>query len=86
MFQEIDQVKLMEGCCKHVDRVHNLRHSQQVNFALQRAMSGKPGSVYVDMPGDILYQKIDENLVNWSFAGRKMDSPRSAIRARLTHW
>ena len=27
------------------------------------------------MPGDILYQKIDENLVDWSFAGRpSMDS------------
>ena len=75
VFQEIDQVELMRGCCKHVDRVHNLKRiPQQVNFALQRAMTGKPGPVYVDMPGDILYQKIDENLVDWSFAGRKMDS------------
>src|SRR5271170_1045630 len=66
---------LMDCCCKHVDRVHNLKRiPQQVNFALQRAMTGKPGPVYVDMPGDILYQKIDENLVDWSFAGRKMDS------------
>src|SRR6201995_4287811 len=75
VFQEIDQVELMRGCCKHVDRVHNLKRiPQQVNFALQRAMSGKPGPVYVDMPGDILYEKIDENLVDWSFSGRKMDS------------
>src|ERR1700744_5066191 len=75
VFQEIDQVELMRGCCKHVDRVHNLKRiPQHVNFALQRAISGKPGPVYVDMPGDILYQKIDENLVDWSFAGRKMDS------------
>ena len=37
VFQEIDQVKLMEGCCKHVDRVHNLKRiPQQVNFALQK--------------------------------------------------
>ena len=76
VFQEIDQVELMRGCCKHVDRVHNLKRiPQQVNFALQKAMTGKPGPVYVDMPGDILYQKIDENLVDWSFAGRPiMDS------------
>src|ERR1700759_926015 len=73
VFQEIDQVKLMEGCCKHVDRVHNLKRiPQQVNFALQRAMSGKPGPVYVDMPGDILYQKIDENQVDWSYSGREL--------------
>ena len=76
VFQEIDQVELMEGCCKYVDRVHNLKRiPQQVNFALQSAMTGKPGPVYVDMPGDILYQKIDENLVDWSFAGRRDGQP-----------
>ncbi len=35
-------------------------------------MSGKPGPVYLDCPGDMLYQKIDENLVDWSFAGRPL--------------
>ncbi|HUD61987.1 MAG TPA: thiamine pyrophosphate-binding protein, partial [Acetobacteraceae bacterium] len=76
VFQEIDQVELMRGCCKHVDRVYNLKRiPQQVNFALQKAINGKPGPAYVDMPGDILYQKIDENQVDWSFAGRPiMDS------------
>ncbi len=71
VFQEIDQVELMRGCCKHVDRIVNLKRiPQQINFAFQKAMSGKPGPVYVDCPGDMLYQKIDENLVDWSFAGR----------------
>jgi thiamine pyrophosphate-dependent acetolactate synthase large subunit-like protein len=71
VFQEIDQVELMRGCCKHVDRLINLKRiPQQINFALQKAMSGKPGPVYIDCPGDMLYQKIDENLVDWSFAGR----------------
>src|ERR1700753_1344199 len=43
VFQEIDQVELMRGCCKHVDRIINLRRiPQQVSFALQCAMSGKP--------------------------------------------
>jgi thiamine pyrophosphate-dependent acetolactate synthase large subunit-like protein len=73
VFQEIDQVELMRGCCKHVDRLVNLKRiPQQINFALQKAMSGKPGPVYVDCPGDMLYQKIDENLVDWSFAGRPL--------------
>ncbi len=49
VFQEIDQVELMRGCCKAVDRVHNLKRiPQQVSFALQTAMTGKPGPVYVD--------------------------------------
>jgi thiamine pyrophosphate-dependent acetolactate synthase large subunit-like protein len=73
VFQEIDQVELMRGCCKHVDRLVNLKRiPQQINFALQKAMSGKPGPVYVDCPGDMLYQKIDESLVDWSFAGRPL--------------
>src|SRR5580700_9910332 len=73
VFQEIDQVELMRGCCKHVDRVHNLKRiPQQVNFALQKSITGKPGPVYLDCPGDMLYQKIDENQVDWSFAGRPM--------------
>jgi thiamine pyrophosphate-dependent acetolactate synthase large subunit-like protein len=73
VFQEIDQVELMRGCCKHVDRIVNLKRiPQQISFALQKAMSGKPGPVYVDCPGDMLYQKIDENLVDWSFAGRPL--------------
>jgi thiamine pyrophosphate-dependent acetolactate synthase large subunit-like protein len=76
VFQEIDQVELMRGCCKYVDRLINLKRiPQQINFALQKAILGKPGPVYLDCPGDMLYQKIDENLVDWSFAGRPiMDS------------
>jgi thiamine pyrophosphate-dependent acetolactate synthase large subunit-like protein len=73
VFQEIDQVAIMRGCVKHADRIHNLKRiPQQVNFGFQKAMSGKPGPVYLDFPGDILYQKIDENLVDWSFAGRPL--------------
>jgi thiamine pyrophosphate-dependent acetolactate synthase large subunit-like protein len=73
VFQEIDQVELMRGCCKYVDRIVNLKRiPQQINFALQKAITGKPGPVYLDCPGDMLYQKIDENLVDWSFAGRPM--------------
>lgn len=71
VFQELDQVELLRGCTKHVDRIYNLKRiPQQVNFAFQKAMAGKPGPVYLDFPGDILYQKIDEDLVDWSFAGR----------------
>ena len=73
VFQEIDQVELMKGCTKFADRIHNLKRiPQQVNNAFQKAMSGKPGPVYLDFPGDILYAKIDEDLVDWSFAGRPL--------------
>jgi len=77
VFQEIDQVELMKGCTKFADRVVNLKRiPQQVNNAFQKAMSGKPGPVYLDFPGDILYAKIDENEVDWSFAGRPLLNAR----------
>ncbi|HEX5325568.1 MAG TPA: thiamine pyrophosphate-binding protein, partial [Acetobacteraceae bacterium] len=77
VFQELDQVAIMRGCVKYADRIHNLKRiPQQVNFGFQKAMSGKPGPVYLDFPGDILYQKIDENQVDWSFAGRPLLNPR----------
>ena len=73
VFQEIDQMAIMRGCVKYADRIINLKRiPQQVNFAFQKAMSGKPGPVYLDFPGDILYQKIDEDQVDWSFAGRPL--------------
>ena len=77
VFQEIDQVELMRGCCKYVDRLINLKRiPQQINFALQKAMTGKPGPVYIDCPGDMLYQKIDENSIDWSYAGRPLVDSR----------
>ena len=78
VFQEIDQFEMMRGACKAVDRVYNIKRiPQQVAFALQRAISGKPGPVYVDMPGDILYQKIDEDQIDWSPCERPMMESRS---------
>jgi thiamine pyrophosphate-dependent acetolactate synthase large subunit-like protein len=77
VFQEIDQVELMRGCNKHVDRLVNLKRiPQQINFALQKSISGKPGPCYVDCPGDMLYQKIDESQVDWSYAGRPLMESR----------
>src|SRR3954453_7178570 len=71
VFQEIDQVAILEGCVKYADRLINIKRiPQQVNFAFQTALLGKPGPVYIDCPGDLLYQKIDETQIDWSYAGR----------------
>jgi len=71
VFQEIDQMAIMRGCVKYADRIHNLKRiPQQINFAFQTAMLGKPGPVYLDWPGDLLYAKIEEDQVDWSYAGR----------------
>jgi thiamine pyrophosphate-dependent acetolactate synthase large subunit-like protein len=77
VFQEIDQVKALDGCVKYSDRVHSLkRMPQQVNFAFQKALNGKPGPVYLDFPGDVLYTTIEEGDVDWSYCGRPIVKAR----------
>ena len=77
VFQEIDQLAIMKPCTKWADRVYNLKRiPEQVNVAFQKAMSGKPGPVYLDFPGDILYAKIDESQVDWSMSGRPILNAR----------
>src|SRR2546430_3818954 len=77
VFQEIDQLAIMKPCTKWADRVYNLKRiPEQVNNAFQKAMTGKPGPVYLDFPGDILYAKIDEAQVGWSLSGRPLLAPR----------
>jgi len=77
VFQEIDQVKGLEGCVKYADRVHNLKRlPQQINFAFQKALNGKPGPVYLDFPGDALYTTVDEAQVDWSYMGRPIIKAR----------
>ncbi|MCH8945109.1 MAG: thiamine pyrophosphate-binding protein [Proteobacteria bacterium] len=72
-FQEIDQIAIMKGCTKWCDRIYNLKRiPEQVNNAFQKAMSGKPGPVYLDFPGDLLYEKIPEDEVDWSLSGRPL--------------
>jgi thiamine pyrophosphate-dependent acetolactate synthase large subunit-like protein len=77
VFQEIDQVAIMKPMTKWADRVYNLKRiPEQVNNAFQKAMSGKPGPVYLDFPGDILYAKLEEDKVDWSLSGRPLLAAR----------
>ncbi len=77
VFQEIDQLAIMKPCTKWADRVYNLKRiPEQVNVAFQKAMSGKPGPVYLDFPGDVLYAKIPQEQVDWSLSGRPLLNAR----------
>lgn len=77
VFQEIDQVAFMRPCVKWAERVYNPRRiPEMVNVAFQKAMAGKPGPVYLDLPGDVLYQKVDESEVDWTISGRALPRAR----------
>jgi acetolactate synthase-1/2/3 large subunit len=65
-FQEIDQLAMMEPCTKWAARVHHPKRLPEfLNEAFERAMSGKPGPVYLDLPGDVLFQEVDGAQVEW---------------------
>ncbi len=66
VFQEMDQLSMMLPCTKWAVRAHHpKRIPELVNKAFHTAMSGKPGPVYVDMPGDVLYQEVAESEIAW---------------------
>ena len=60
-FQEIDQVAVMRPITKWAERIYDARRIPDVvATAFRQATSGRPGPVYLDMPGDILVEKVDE--------------------------
>ena len=76
-FQEIDQLAIMRPVTKWAERVYEARRiPEYVNIAFRRAMSGKPGPVYIDLPADVLYAEVDEKEVVWPTA------PASTARSR----
>lgn len=65
-FQEIDQLAIMKPVTKWAERVLEPRRiPEYIHLAFKTAMSGKPGPVYLDLPGDVLYADVDEKDVVW---------------------
>ena len=76
-FQEFDHVEVMKPVTKWAGRVYETRRIPElIEFAFRMATSGKPGPVFLDIPGDVLYRAIDENEVVWP------DFAKSAVRPR----
>jgi thiamine pyrophosphate-dependent acetolactate synthase large subunit-like protein len=63
-FQEMDQVGMFKPITKWAERVIDARRIPEIiNKAFRVATSGQPGPVYVDLPGDVLYRRIDDSEV-----------------------
>jgi thiamine pyrophosphate-dependent acetolactate synthase large subunit-like protein len=70
-FQEIDQVAIMKPITKRAERIYDARRIPDVvATALREATSGRPGPVYLDLPGDVLGEKIEEESVRYPAAWR----------------
>lgn len=78
-FQEIDQVAIMRPVTKWAERVYEARRiPEYVNMAFRRAMSGKPGPVYIDLPTDVLYAEVDDSEVVWPKTAARLARSRPA--------
>lgn len=78
-FQEMDQVAMMRPITKWADRCLDPRRVPElVSMALREALSGRPGPVYLDMPGDVLYKDAEETEVPYPDPARAMARGRPA--------
>src|SRR5262245_25734631 len=75
-FQEMDQLAVFRPITKWAERVYDTRRIPElVDMAFRQATAGRPGPVYLDMPGDALHEKIEESSL--TYPGPWKPSPRS---------
>lgn len=66
VFQEFDLVAAMTPVTKWAGRCYEPRRiPEMIDLAFRKALSGKPGPVYLDLPGDVLFGSVDESKVVW---------------------
>lgn len=87
-FQEVDQSAVFAPVTKKAFRVHEpIRLPEYINTAYRVATAGRPGVVYVDLPGDVLYARVEEDEVPWPqaspFTEARPAAEASAIEAAI---
>jgi thiamine pyrophosphate-dependent acetolactate synthase large subunit-like protein len=85
-FQEIDQLAVFKPVTKWAERIYDAKRIPDVvATAFRQATSGRPGPVYIDMPGDVLGEKIEEDAVKyaapWKPAPRTLGDPAAIKEA-----
>jgi acetolactate synthase-1/2/3 large subunit len=78
-FQEMDQVAAFKPITKWAEQVTDARRVPEfVSTAVRHALGGRPGPVYLDMPGDVLYRQVEEDEVVYP----EFDPSASRVRPR----
>ena len=63
-FQEMDQVAAFKPITKWAEQCTDPKRVPEfVSTAVRHALGGRPGPVYLDMPGDLLYKQVEEDEV-----------------------
>src|SRR5215469_1316015 len=86
-FQELDQVAVFRPVTKWAERIYDAKRiPDMVQTALRQATTGRPGPVYLDLPGDVLGEKVEEESITypapWRPAPRTLGDP-GAIREAI---
>ena len=64
--QDMDTLQLMKACSKWAKRVtYAHRIPEYVSMAFRHAMNHLPGPVYLELPTNVLWKKIEEEKVNF---------------------
>ncbi len=73
-FQEYDQLSMAAPVTRWSARVHHAdRMAEYFNMAYRKSLSPKPGPTYLDLPGDALYDSIEEDEA-WRPPGGRLPS------------
>jgi acetolactate synthase-1/2/3 large subunit len=65
-FQETDQVAVFRPITRWAERCYDTRRiPEYVAAAFRHAFDSRPGPVYLDMPGDVLYRDVPDDHVRW---------------------
>lgn len=65
-FQEFDQLSCFRPVTRWAERaLHTGRLPELVNTAFRHARGQKPGPAYLDLPGDVLYGKVEQERVRF---------------------
>jgi thiamine pyrophosphate-dependent acetolactate synthase large subunit-like protein len=85
-FQEVDQLSLFRPITKWATRILDAKRIPDVvATAFRQATSGRPGPVFLDLPGDVLGEVIEESSVTmpaqWKPAPRAHGDPAAIAEA-----
>ena len=77
-FQETDQVAYAAPACKWAIEVdYPERIPEFLHLGLGKAISGRPGGVYIDFPGALLNAEVPEEQVQWRRATPSLHEPHA---------
>lgn len=81
-FQEMDQVAVFQPITRWAAQCPDARRiPEYVNYAFRMAFGHRPGPVYLDLPGDVLYQDVPDEEIRWVPAHSEPYRPAGGAQA-----